>query len=225
MSMQKRAFELNSALFIPPEGIQYHRMAGRTETQSRSALRFLKEFDNSNSYVIHVNAICDRLAFGVEPELVEQAIADVASVIGISSSRPEKTIGKGPDCLWLGDNGVFFIIEVKSDVELDRKEIYKSETEQLIHSCEWFKQEYPGKTGRPFMVHPATKTAHEAVFPSDGRVITPDVLQRFVASVRSFAVALATEQQSAINEKIVYTQLEMNKLLFDRCLSDAKKVL
>jgi hypothetical protein len=74
------------------------------------------------------------------------------------------------------------------------------------------------------MVHPATTTAHEAVFPADGRMITPDVLGKFTASVRNFAVAMTTQPVSSITEKFVYEQLEANKLLFDRCRSGAKEV-
>lgn len=224
LSTQKKAYELNNYLLIPPDGVQYHRMADRTETQALSALRFFRQFDNSNSFVIHANNVCDRLAFGVEAELFEAALDSVAGIIGISSSRPEKTVGKGPDGLWLGDNGEFFILEAKSMVELNRKEIYKSETEQLTHSCEWFKQEYRGKVGRPLMIHPATKLAREAVFPGEGRVITPEVLQAFVASVRSFVAAIASQPPADIDEKAVYAQLEINRLLFDRCMSNAKKV-
>jgi hypothetical protein len=224
LSMQKRACELNGSLLIPPEGIQYHRMADRAETQSRSALSFLREFDNSNTLVIHIHTVCDRLTFGVDSELFERALDDVARVIGIASSRPERTVGRGPDCLWLGADRTFFIIEAKDEVELDRTEMYKSETEQLIHSCEWFKQEYPGRVARPLIIHPATATAHAAVFPADGRVITPEVLDKFTASVRSFALALATQPVAAITERIVYEQLELNNLLFDRCWSSAKKV-
>jgi replicative superfamily II helicase len=225
LSMQKKACELNSSLLIPPEGIQYHKMADRAETQSRSVLRFFSGFDNSNALVIQIHTICDRLVFGVEAELFEQALDDVAKVIGISSSRPERTIGRGPDCLWLGPDGTFLVIEAKAGVELNRTEMYKSETEQLLHSCEWFKQEYPGRVARPLIIHPATATAHAAVFPGAGRVITPEVLDRFTASVRSFALALATQPIAAITEKMIYEQLELNKLLFDRCWSSAKKVV
>ena len=84
--------------------------------------------------MIRIHTICDRLAFGVEAELFEQALDDVAKVIGISSSRPEKTIGRGPDCLWLGPDGTFCVIEAKDEVELIRGELHKSETEQLLHS-------------------------------------------------------------------------------------------
>jgi hypothetical protein len=225
LSMQKKAFDLNNSLLLPPEGVQYHKMADRKETQARAALSFLTEFDNANEMVIRVHSICDRLVFGVESELFEQALDDVARVIGISSSRPEKTTGRGPDCLWLGPDGTFLVIEAKDEVELGRTELHKSETEQLIHSLEWFKQEYPGKAARPLVVHPAVATAHAAVFPTDGRVITPDVLDNFVSAVRCFVIAVATQPISALNEKFVYQQLEANKLLFDRCWSSAKKAL
>lgn len=225
LSMQKKAFDLNSALFLPPDGVQYHKMADRTETQASSALSFLKEFANGNELVVRIHTICDRLVFGVQAELFEQALDDVAKVIGISSSRPEKTVGRGPDVLWLLPDGTFLVIEAKDEVELARQEIHKSETEQLLHSLEWFKQEYPGRTARPLMVHPATKTAHAAVFPADGRVIPPEVLDKFTASVRNFAVAVATQPISSMTEKFVYQQLEANRLLFDRCWSGAVKVV
>jgi hypothetical protein len=36
---------------------------------------------------------------------------------------------------------------------------------------------------------------------------------------------LATQTIAAITEEMVYEQLELNKLLFDRCWSSAKKVV
>jgi hypothetical protein len=95
---------------------------------------------------------------------------------------------------------------------------------EWLHSLEWFKQEYPGRIARPLMVHPATTPAHAAVFPADGRVITPDVLDKFTASARNFAVAVATQPISSMTEKSVYQQLEANKLLFDRCWAGGMKV-
>jgi hypothetical protein len=225
LSMQRKAFDLNSSLLLPPDGVQYHKMADRTGTQASAALAFLRQFDNANDLVIRIHTICDRLVFGVAADLFEQAVDDVAMVIGISSSRPEKTFGRGPDCLWLGSDGTFLVIEAKDEVGLDRTEMYKSETEQLLHSLEWFKQEYPGKTARPLIIHPASATAHSAVFPTDGRVITLDVLDKFAASVRSFALAVANQPISSITERFIYQQLETNKLLFDRCWSSAKKVV
>lgn len=224
LSMQKKAFELNGALFVPPDGTAYHRLADRGVSQAALSLRYRLSFENANAFVSEAHSSCDHLAFGIEAHSFESALNDVAKIIGISSNRPEATIGKGPDCLWMGDNGTYFIIEAKSEVELTRTEIHKSETEQLIHSCEWFEQEYVGKKGLPFSFHPATKLAHEAVFPVDGRVVTPDVLAAFVARVRSFVVAVSTIERGALTQKELEDQLQANNLMFDRCFSGAKRV-
>ncbi len=224
MSMQKKAFELNGFLFVPPEGIRYHRMAEQAETQRSMALKVLLSYENHNEFVIEANAVCDRLAFGIEAEFSEQALNDVAKVIGIASSRPEKTTGRGPDCLWLSDKGKFLVIEAKSEAVLDRTEIYKSECEQLLHSYEWFRQEYAGKEGQPLLFHPGNKCAREAVFPAEGRVVTPDVLEKFVASVRSYVAAVASKDRAELTEKTVYDQLQANYLLFEQCFSEAQKV-
>lgn len=129
--MQKKAFELNGALFVPPDGTAYHRLADRGVSQAALSLRYRLSFENANAFVSEAHSSCDHLAFGIEAHSFESALNDVAKIIGISSNRPEATIGKGPDCLWMGDNGTYFIIEAKSEVELTRTEIHKSETEQL----------------------------------------------------------------------------------------------
>lgn len=115
LSMQKKAVELNGALFVPPDGTAYHRLADRGVSQAALSLRY-------------------RLSF------------------------------------------------------------------------------------------PATKLAHEAVFPVDGRVVTPDVLEAFVARVRSFVVAVSTIERGALTQKELEDQLQANNLMFDRCFSGAKRV-
>ena len=186
-------------------------------------LRFYSDFDNANDFVMRAQSICDRLNFGVEAELFEQGLQDVARLIGIASSRPEKETGRGPDCLWLGENGQFRLLEAKSEVDLGRREIYKSETEQLLHSCEWFAQEYGGKSAVPLMFHPATVLAKEAVYPKRGRVVTPEVLEKFVESVRSYVATVASRDRGAISEKAIREALQANSLHFNFCFSNAKE--
>jgi hypothetical protein len=161
-------------------------MSQLPESQAVLALRLVLQFETANEFVMHCSAVCDHLVFGVESESFEQALADVAHVLGILSTRPEKEAGRGPDVLWLGGTGEFFVIEAKTEVRLGRQEIFKLETEQLTHNCEWFRQEYSGKPVRPLLLHPSIELAHEAVFPTEGRVVTPGVLDRFVQSVRGY---------------------------------------
>ncbi len=223
MSAQKKAHELNQFVFLPPEGIQYHRMSQLSESQAVLALRFILQFETTNDFVMHSSAVCDHLAFGVESESFEQALADVAHVLGISSSRPEKEVGRGPDVLWLADTGEFLVIEAKSEVLSDRKEIFKSETEQLIHSCEWFRQEYAGKTPRVLLIHPATDLAHNAVFPTEGRIATPETLEKFVQSVRSYVAAIAKKSRASLTHQSVGQELQAYQLRFSDCFTSAHK--
>lgn len=224
MSMQKRAHELNQFLFIPPAGITYHRMADQARGQGALALQYFLEHKNVNEFVVKANAVCDRLSFGVEAELFEQALEDIAKTIGIPSERPEKLYGKGPDCLWQLNSAQFLIIEAKSEVRLDRPVIYKSEAEQVLHSCEWFKQEYPGKQGLPLLFHVATDLDSAAVFPPDARIATPDILNKFVASARAFVAAIAAEDRGHLTERRVNDLLKQNCLTSEQCLSESKKV-
>jgi DEAD/DEAH box helicase len=224
LSMQKKAYELNSFLFVPPDGTTYHRMAASSESQSIVALRHLLSHANINDFVLDSHSVCDHLAFGIESELFEQALEKAATIIGISSSRPEKITGRGPDCLWGGDNDQFLVIEAKSEVDLDRTEIHKSETEQLTHSCEWFRQEYVGKDRmKALLIHPATKLAREAVFPPTGRVVTAGVLENFVLSIRNYVSAVAGLSGANRTEREIRSRLEANSLLFDRCFASAEK--
>lgn len=223
MSMQKRAYELNSSLFVPPEGVTYHKMAEHQQSQSARALQFVLAHENLNEFVLRTNAICDRLAFGMESELFEQALEDVANVVGIDSSRPEKTLGKGPDCLWRGDAGNFLVMEAKSDTKEGRKVIYKRESQQLLHSCEWFKQEYVGKSGLPLMFHRATHLDRGVVFIPEGRIVTPDLLEGFATRVRGYVTAVANQERAKLVEKMVHGQLQANRLLFSECFAGAKK--
>ncbi|MDA2912935.1 DEAD/DEAH box helicase [Acidobacteriia bacterium AH_259_A11_L15] len=223
MSMQRKAYELNSSLFVPPQGVKYQRMAEHKQSQSAQALQFVLSHGNLNEFVLHANAICDRLTFGIESELFEQGLEDIAKVVGIDSSRPEKTLGKGPDCLWRGDTGNVLIIEAKSEIEENRKVIYKRESQQLLHSYEWFKQEYVGKTGLPLIFHRATRLDHGVVFIREGRIVTPDYLDDFTSRVRSYVTAVASQEGARLMEALVREQLQANRLVFSQCFASAKK--
>lgn len=56
--------------------------------------------NNLNGYVIHVNSVLDDLIFAENTaDSFEKAINDIAAVIGIHASRPEKEHIGAPDNL------------------------------------------------------------------------------------------------------------------------------
>jgi hypothetical protein len=224
LSTQLKAYETNNFLFIPPEGITYHRMAEQADTQVTRAFGAITRFESRNEFVVNANALCDRLEFGIDSNTFEQALTDLAQMIGIPASRPEKETGRGPDCLWQGASGHYYVIEAKSKVELERKVIHKSECEQLLHSCEWFRQEYPGKEYHALLIHPSSVSDRVAVFPEEGKVVTVPVLGKFTLAVRNYVRSLGNLTSGPLTTTQVHDSLNLNRILFEQCFSDAQKV-
>jgi hypothetical protein len=59
----------------------------------------VQQHTEPNSIPVAVNSIISKLAFGIDSDLFEQAVADLARVLGFFSQRPEKEYSKGPDVL------------------------------------------------------------------------------------------------------------------------------
>ena len=71
----------------------------------------------------------------------EKALNDIASVIGIASSRPEAQFGgEAPDNLIAFSNSEYVIIECKNRTTTEL--ISKDDCEQLLSSIQWFKNHY-----------------------------------------------------------------------------------
>ena len=94
----------------------------------------------------------DNLAFGISHEAFEQALDDLAVMIGFVSQRPDHDVKRGPDVLWRLTEGRHLLFECKNQANLDRIQIYKKEAEQLGHHITWFKQEYPSETYTPVSI-------------------------------------------------------------------------
>jgi hypothetical protein len=54
---------------------------------------------------------------------------------------------------------------------ISRTDIYKSETEQLSNSINWFREEYPDKNATPVVIHPSNVLHKEAFAPKDTVII------------------------------------------------------
>ena len=137
--------------------------------------------------------VFDDLAFGVSHDVFEQALSDLASIIGFQSQRPDLEIGRGPDVLWRMTNGHYLVIEAKNQVDSERQYIFKKEAEQLDHHVTWFEQEYPDGAHTAILIHPSATLYDDAYIPVGSKVIQRDNLQQIVESVRTLVVALASK--------------------------------
>ena len=134
--MQRRAYEWNRYLFRPVAGIRYQRMIAKAGVQAQNTLDWIRSHTDPNAIIVSVETLVNSLSFGVNHSRFEAAWAELGTILGFTSERPEEVLGKGPDGLWAMPENQYLLAEIKNEVELNRKEIYQSEAEQMSNQRE-----------------------------------------------------------------------------------------
>ena len=140
--MQRQAFAHNRNL-IRPKILPPYRPLTVPGAQSQVIVRqlgnyqghrrgFLQSFEGIVSF-LHPNASANQF---------EQALAELAMMIGLSSRRHDIN-GEGPDVLWLLPGKTEDVIEAKSRKK-EKNVLSKDEHGQLLVSAEWFAKNYKG---------------------------------------------------------------------------------
>ena len=202
------ARNFNSMVLKPIKGIQFSKLTSRNNGQSRSIIKYIEENGfNANEYVLHVSAILEDLKFSDNhAKRFEKALNDVASVIGIASSRPEVQFGgKAPDNLLAFSNSEYVIIECKNRTTTEL--ISKDDCEQLLSSIQWFKNHYIlGEKYIPIMIHNSDTFRTEASPSPDMRIMTPKLLDEFSRAIRGFV-------EGVVKNGVFGNNKEVEKLL------------
>jgi hypothetical protein len=206
--MQRKAFEWNRLLFRPVAGVRYQKMIAKAGLQAQNTLAWVQTHTDPNAITVSVEALVNNLVFGVNHSRFEEAWAELGTILGFKSERPEEELGKGPDGLWAMPESHYLLTEVKNEVELDRTEIHQNEAEQMSNHANWFEKEY-GK-GVPvtlLIVHPAEDLADSAYPPANTMVMTLKKLEELHTRLRAFAAALSSKPPEA------WTATEIGRLL------------
>lgn len=202
----------NPAVLRPLQGLAYRRLSAN-DLQPRQAMVFLGDrYSSGTELLLGFESILGDLAWDDErTEEAEAALADLAVHLGLTSQRPEREFGQGPDVLWaLGDKR-YVVIEAKTGASGDL--IWKKDIDQLGGSVRWCFAEYDQDiTVTPLMVHPSPVVARQGTHPGGTRVVTTERLERLKEAVRSFATALATDDGFKV-ESVVAAQLAVQKLV------------
>ncbi|HET9867985.1 MAG TPA: DEAD/DEAH box helicase [Nitrospira sp.] len=211
--VQRRAYDWNRSLVRPLAGIRYQRMIAKAGLQAHNTLAWVSTHSDPNAIVVSVEALINRLVFGIHHAEFEAAWAELGAVLGFAAQRPEEELGKGPDGLWAMPENHYLLTEIKNDVDVDRTVIHQNETEQLSNSTHWFTDEYGADTPVTLLfVHPATKLAPSAYPPPATLVMTQPKLDLLHTRLRAFAAALATKPCDAWTATDVGTLLTTHRL-------------
>lgn len=206
------ASQRNPAVLRPRGGLIYRRV-NATDAQARLASSLLQErYPDGGQLRLGIDAVLADLVWDSErTDATEDALADLAQLLGLVSQRPERDFGRGSDVLWALNNTKYAVIEAKSGATGPM--IWKKDINQLAGSVNWCKTEYgEDTTVVPVMMHPAHIVERSGTPPSGTRVLNGEKLEELKAAVLAYGTALA-QQDAFRDEGKVGEQLQAHRLL------------
>lgn len=201
------ALKLNKMVLKPVKGIENNKLHSFSDGQAVNIRKYI--VDNGmkgNEYLIRVHSVLDSLCFAENTaDSFEEAIDQVARLLGIHSSRPDKNGVLGsPDNLWAVDNLEYFVIECKNGVKRDSAAISKADCAQLLSSIQWFENLYAGNDFKcyPIIIHRAGIFDRAASPDPRMRIMNEEKLEQFKEAIRKFAEGIVSGQGDGSTKEI-----------------------
>ncbi|MEQ9552958.1 MAG: DEAD/DEAH box helicase family protein [Coleofasciculus sp. G3-WIS-01] len=198
--LQQYAYADNSTLLRPKTTLPYIQLTLPGQ-QANAIVSQLIEFNPRRGYATHFDQVVSQLVPEASSNQFEQALADLGSILGFCTQRPDNLYSKGPDVLWLLDDQRALVIEAKSRKQQDNT-LTKDQHGQLLNAGAWFKKNYPNfSSGILVSVHPNTTTtpATETV---DSKALTFEKLNELITDTRRLLSELC-EAVISDNELII----------------------
>ena len=160
-----------------------------------------KEYTRGIDYLQETSMVLSDLRYS--PDLsyrkFEAALKELGKFLGFVSSRPENELGSGPDVLWLLNNGIYIVLEAKSEVI--HKKITKENIEQLLQSEIWLKKNcYNSEDYYLITLQPPGIKEQNALINEKFRCIDLEVLEKLKSECESFFKAVSTLSSSDIEK-------------------------
>jgi replicative superfamily II helicase len=209
LEIQRSAYENNRSICCPPTIVKRPKKIGKYNVQT-VIYNWFKQFSNPNGAIAFIQDVKTKLSYSMSANIVEQAICDLAPLVGAIGSRPEKELGEGPDGLWLLPD-ISLVIEAKNK---NKTSLHKSDAGQLLISLKWFNENYPTrKDPIPIIAAKITKCDRKTDFPATTRVITQDKMNNLLDNLEKLYYRMASEPLFASNPRSLVQIQESLKLL------------
>lgn len=218
---QRHAHSMNRNLLRPKDGMVFSKVSTLTPERRTERIRaWLADQDNFESVAAQVEAILTNLSFGISADRFEQALKELASVLGFESDRPDKEWKEGPDNLWGLRDNQYLLFECKSEVELTRAEVNKRESDQMNRSSAWFNRRYPGATVTRILIIPTRRVSTGAAFNDAVMIAGKRQLERLVKNVRGFFGEFRTVDLRDLSVDKINQHLRVHKLTVDDLVTE-----
>lgn len=192
--LQRSAFSANRNLLRPRTSPPYRPLPSPGAQGAAIAAQF-RGYRIRRGLLQRFEEVVSKLHGNASANQFEQALADLGSLIGLTTERHDVG-GEGPDVLWLLPNKAALILEAKSRKQ-DKNPLTKEEHGQLLVAEQWFVQNYPGYSRHRVVVHPTNK-ATAAASAHESYALTLDRLNQLVAESRVLLRELCESQLTDI---------------------------
>lgn len=192
--LQRSAFSANRNLLRPRTSPPYRPLPS-PGAQGAAIAAQLRGYRIRRGLLQRFEEVVSRLHGNASANQFEQALADLGSLIGLTTERHDVG-GEGPDVLWLLPNKAALILEAKSRKQ-DKNPLTKDEHGQLLVAEQWFVQNYPGYSSHRVVVHPTNK-ATAAASAHESYALTLDRFNQLVAESRVLLRELCESQLTDI---------------------------
>lgn len=204
----KKANQMNTQIIRPMDGISYNKVSKVIDNQAKTLSDFLyQKYSSGNQFLISIKDLLNNLSFEVSSSIFESAIGMLGEHLGFFSQTPEKSVGKGPDNLWLINSEYNFVIECKN--ESISKNIPKKDCNQLNGSIEWFENIYTGFKYVPILIHPSRTFEFSASPNQNIRILDVESLNKLKERVDKFSEVVASSNFDVV---IINSALKENRL-------------
>lgn len=219
--LQISAFKKNTEMLRPISGISYKKlMYPVNEIRSTQIITQIMKYPSYSELSLEIEDLLSKLSFGVSASSFEYAVKQLGEMLGFASQRPDKEIRKGPDNLWCSEANKYLLIECKSEVEIGRDSIKKTEAGQMEEHCGWFESEYKIKSYQSIIIIPTTKMAFDAYFSHGTRVMNQKSLNLFKKKIRAFFSEFKKYDFASITTDLVSQWIINHKLVLDMIVAD-----
>jgi replicative superfamily II helicase len=202
IQLQQNSFALNRSLPRPKKIAPYEPLA-LPGPQAEAMVGRVLLFNNRRGCLAEFDEMASHLVREASSNQFEQALADLAGVLGFVGERPEQCDPKGPDVLWLLDDKLGLVIEAKSRKKTGNA-LTREQHGQLLHGAEWFQAKYPRLKCLRASVHP-NSTVSRSTVPGVTKALTFENLERLLADTR---VVLQELCQAQVDGKQLVTRCE-----------------
>ena len=210
--IQKTAFQNNSELLKPKEGINYKKIEFVNQNRTSRIRKWLSQYKDYQEMIISIESILQDLTFGVRSEKFEGALKDLGDAIGFLSQRPDKEIRKGADNLWCGVENQYFLMECKSEVVETRNEISKQEAGQMNSHSAWFESEYGDAACKRILIIPIKNLSYYGDFTHEVEIMRKAKLNELKKNTKNFFKEFSTYSWCEVEDQKIQEFIDAHNL-------------